>query len=391
MSTQTKHKGTAQRTRKYIPEGAARIGTIQRRRPSGAYSTAFGCVGLPALKLKSKMAFDVDEKILQGYDKNKIYTDIETISRNYFRLCRKKFIAPNPELPLSNRIMKLYDGMKALLHKEFPKVNLSLHKDEQGNSYFEAYYHYRMHDYTVYALPLQILDIFYNRDNPLYEYLLGIYGMIMSYPEFTDWQNEGHYDYIATEMIMEQANEVSYDDEESAGRMINDSSYYQRGGKANYWLNKIYGMRLSDYQVRALRKLKVQPEEAFLKQWIINGYELLSSKNRQKVASLRNEEEFEPNEDCDPVSLQRLFIMCWNNDDEIVSAYIESIQMEAQEFGSYSPMEVFRPDKATKPYKHNNWFDLFLEWINPGTVAITSICERENKKKDADGEPDRED
>ena len=337
------------------------------------------------------MAFDVDDKMLGGYNKNKIYSDIETISRKYYRLCRKKFVAPNPELPLSNRITKLYEGMRTLLRKDFEKVQLSLHKDEKGNSYFEAYYHYRMEDYVIYALPLHILDIFDNNHNPLLEYLLGIYGMIMNYPEFTDWQNEGHYDYIATEMITEQANEIAVDDEESAGRMLDDSIHYQLGGKANYWLSKIHGASLDAHQIRALRKLEVHDSEAFLKQWIINGYELLSSKNRQKVASLQYEDEFDHSEDCEPVSLQRLFVLCWDNDDQVISAYVESIQMDSQEFGCYSPMEIFRPDKATKPYKHNNWFDLFITWFNPGAAAITGICEYVNKNKDGSRESDRED
>lgn len=389
MSTQAKHTGISQRHRANPSKGVARESALQRKRNTGADFAALAGVGLPAVKLKSKMAFDVDDKILQGYNKNKIYTDIEAIAKKYYRMCREKFIAPNPDLPLSNRIAKVFEGMKQLLKSEFSGINLSLLKDDLGNSYFEAYYHYEMPDYTCFAMPLQILEIFERTGNPLYEYLLGIYGMLMNYPEFTDWQDDSIYNYIATEMMPERANEIADDDEEAASRMLSDHEFYMSGGEAVKYLRKIYGQHLTAKQIGKLRKLKVHYTEIFLKQWIINGYELLSSRNRQKIESLQNEEEFENTEDGDPVDLQRLFIICWNNDDEIVGGYIESIQMDAQEFGSYSPVERYRPDKAAKPYKHNNWFDLFLNWLPSGITEILSICERENKK--ANGEPDRED
>lgn len=382
MSTKA-HQRTARKTRSNIRPEGQHAPKRRGHRPNGV--APFGGFGLPPLAVQPLMAFDVESKLTNTNLPKEIYNGIRKPASEFLKQFGKKLVVPRSIGNYAEKVKIVCNQVREQLEKQNKEVRLSLLKGTNDKYYLEAHCYLKVGEQTIYTLPLFTLEVLDKINSPLLPYMMHLYAQLMSCPGFTDWNNDSRYNYVATEMLMHEANERADEGEEESAKIILKDCfpYAHRNGKAVIWLDRIRQLResdLSEIDINHLREMKVHKRFQFFKQWILSGFELLKQKDRQFLYELQNDHEFDEDysTDGDSVSLESQYVVCYDTNDLVMDSYCESVSMDSQEFGSFSPMFVYKVGKS--PYQFNTWFERFIEWFTPGTIALCAFNDKNRRK-----------
>jgi hypothetical protein len=350
---------------------------------ANAAVSACNSLGFPAVVFEPKTATDI-LTLLGSHAHN--YNDCaDQLFKSYKKYCKVCGVVPNKSIETIagvDQVRGIYNELKCLIQQENPEAEINIDvSGEDNDKYHFTVYHIYDYDLEVFSFPLAFLKLLDVRNSNLFRPMVWLYGYFLNRLQFSTWKSNGHLEWSHS-VLLEQANEGV--DEETANAYL--QCYNDYDGDATKYLeivNRNY-REIKEELLEEIKSIKVSKRLQFLKQWMIDGFELLNSSERKSIHALEYEGVLiDYNSDYgDAVGLDRQFFLSWRTDDILTEQHIEGLNMDSNEFGSHTPTETFIiNERVNSPYKHSKWPQELKGWMVQGVKAIESYLETERKPK----------
>lgn len=385
MRTTNSNKRATRKTRKNLSKREARTPMVGGYRKVGTTTSSIRSTGLFAIKFEPIPALDVMKVHNAKMPGTEIFGCLLPTYLNYCKLCDALPIDFSLEIPEAKRILAMYEHMHSLITANYSKANLTVDFNETKLQWqFIVYADYGFEE-TIYAFELEFLHFLEKMKSSLFQPMVKFCYKWLSTMNFGDWHSNGFLEY-GLSILVEQAQEVLEDNEEDAREILECRDNYEQGKALDYMcLMKQWSEEpLDEKFVSKLKRTRVSPQLKFLKQWVLDGIELMNHKDAQPIQNFQFDKEFDEEDivDVQPVDLDRLFVIVYDTRDILYQQYEEGINMDSQEFGAHSPMEWYIIDEdTTKPYVHSNWMNDVRLWMNKGFGAMNSFLDKKRINK----------
>lgn len=369
MQTQTRHKRASRRIRKDIPKKPARQ-IVRRRVSETASNSSIQCLGLPTLKFRSKPVLSTEDASEMSVSLRKAYS-------RYCRLCKveEKELNGND----SRDIKVMYKHICSLVKQENRKAHINIEQNSKTGEYVFLVFHYYDFKGAIFAFPLLFFKLLKEQKHPLSAELISFCSFFLWKLQFSDTESNGHLGYTV-QMALEEVNMGFGEDDEEASRDLIDSfnAYAHEYKPMLKRLKKeASSFNLPSFRAKLMKKHQVGNDD--FREWMLEGVNLLSDKDCVPIPNLQfrvDGDEPDNMNDGTGVEIERQFIIVWADSDWILDYYIEGVNMDFGEFGSYDPMGWHFITKNTrKPYRHSAWPDKVCNWLNTGIVLIHAFIE----------------
>lgn len=378
---QTASSGVGTNTRK-----RAKNGEIRRPDDKSPVITPTGTTGFIPIAFKTKQFHELQYP--DAYNPYlKMWEDLKPAYLNYCTLCGVKPRALSETNRLEN-ISIAFNHLKLIIHKEQKEATLNIDNDlESGTYHFIVHREFDMH-HDLFAYPLLYLQYMKDDRNPLFPYIIRFSKLFLTRLGFDDW-GSGHRLTFSVEWLFDWAAETAEEDNDAAGEMLKLHSIYTNGN-ALKMLKTID--KAGPFTIRHVRELKRKKYKCrfteYLRKWMITGFDLLNNPAAQPIPNMEyradpnmTSAEYEEQYNYgDPLGLQELFIVVWDDDDSVTEGYTEELNQMGNEYGVNMPNEFeYITSSTTTVFKSSNWFYEIKSWMAQGFRTITDY--KDNIKK----------
>lgn len=339
------------------------------------------------VKLETKKAFqvtpDVDNSVYP-----KMYTDLLPAYVNYCKLVKETPKQLNFDSAVKN-VVVMYNHMKDLIASQNKDAVLNIDSnyidgEDPGNYHFVVHRSYFI-GHEFYAIPLELFKHLTEEKSTIVKEALAFTRLLIEKVGFSDWTEEQCRLHYCVEMLPEHAewylSDNADEDKEVASSILDDYYKYTKGQAAE-WLQKVRkSRRFNKKDLAALKRKRYKNTFVeFFRQWMISGYELLSCSGCKPVQSfqykvnpdLTDEEHYEEQQNGYGLEIDNLFVVVWSDFDMVTENHTEGLNVDANEFGMYEPMEWHIIDETTTlPYIPSEWFPSLLKWLHQGLSHIS--------------------
>jgi hypothetical protein len=391
MSSKAKTANT-QRVSTDIPKRKG--ATVVRRKMAKKGSFIPSTFGLPPITAKpidTSHVIGETSYLTAFHNINQAWTELYRDYLHYCKISKKNSRKINPDDKLQS-LVSISRHITSIIKKENARATVNIEFNAQKQRYEYLIYHVYSFHQEIFVLPLEYLHFLLQSKSVLYDAMVAFYHHLIYRIGFTTWEDNMHLNYDI-EMGMQYADDLAEDEPEKALEYIIDSQRYAKepshvpeSGFATMYLEAVRADQtaLDSIFKQAVKRLKVQPHEEPMKRWLLIGIDLLNDKSCCDITELQFRIDPDDNDetsdymDMDGVPLDRAFIVMWSPDDHVFETYLESVNMDAGEYGSYEPTEWYIISTANnKPYKHSTWPDKFKKWADYGLGNMLKYCENQ--------------
>ena len=371
--TKTKYQRTTRKTRKNLPTQSGE-GKIRRRRQEQAPSASRAGFGFYPVVPKSFIVADRMEQDRYG----KLY---DTVFDSYTNYCRVVGAMPytDTKLPLSAQIRKMIEHLEVMIKAESKEARLSLYEVE--DQYKIVAHESLFANQTLFIFPMQAFELIRMYDEEFSRMFFLYMTNVLKKLGFTMCYDNDRFDYLYSVEFVETQLPDDADEDiteeyyrsmhnyQSFGRVYRDKMKTVVSGFDNPFLVK-------DFYVNKPTAERLNG----LYSWMIDGIEIMQDPACKDIHQMQFDEEMHlfyddyNTDDGGAVELSTAFLISWDDDDLLSGQYLDWLNNDAGEFGSYSAMNWhFINEKTNSPFKADTWSVGMFQWLERGFTIFDSL------------------
>lgn len=300
---------------------------------------------------------------------------VKELYKCYANYCRLAGARPKELLTgtTAAKTLVMHKHMTTMIKSVRRSAEVNIETDKDHNYHFVAWEHLNQ-QMSIYAIPMKLIEVLRLHHPELAVAAEKLYKLLMEIG-FSHVHNNGRMEWLS-EMQADRANEIADEDIEMAKRMLEEAAIYGPEGKAQMMIRDIYNHgKLNVKRVLAgVKGIKAKGRQFNgIKSLIIKGLEIIDDPRQRFLLNMDypaygNRED----EDSNPIGIDEQFLVCWDDDDTMMAAYIETLNMDEQEIGAtpltcYSEItsrnrKLFSPNDALWFEDFNRWFTLMIRF-----------------------------
>ncbi len=355
----------------------------RHKRSAGQDNVTIQSVGIPTIGIPTeKFALEVFGVSELYRSADECLNDILPAYNNYIKLAKEKSQINN-DGSVAEKLNNILDHLKTISNREHEHCHVDIINEPFENKYMINVwaYHNGAGD-IVYGIPLYCLELIKENNYPLYNCLADLLNILYYVIGFQHWKNNDFMMFIP-ESMLHVADEYAEDNPRKAMELIATSKNLDDPkSNANQILKDVTGRvaQLKQIKMNAWG-LKAKRGQKFIKEWMLEGLEILSSKDAKHLKNFQNEAEYgvydtDYNEG-KPVDIDNLFVFTYRMDDGLMDEYLNWIGDHSNEYGCYSACSFLILKKnTTELFKHSKWYTDFITWLNKGITGMEAYIEK---------------
>lgn len=371
--TKTTYQRATRKTRKNLPtqSGEGKIRRGRQEQTPAASRTGFGFY--PVVPSSFIAADKMDQER---------YRDLyDTVLASYNNYCRVSgahaYVDTN--LSLARQIDSMVKHLKVMIKAVSKDARLDVIKVK--DEYKIVAYEFVFKNQTLFIFPMQLFEIIRMYDEGFSKMFFLYMTNVLKKLGFTMCYDNDRFDYLySSEFVQDQLDEDADEDikedyfrtmhnYQSFGRVYRDKMKSVVSGFDNpilvkdFYVNKPTAERLNG-----------------LHSWMIDGIEIMQDPACKGIHQMQFDLEMHieyndyNSEYGDAVNLDNCFIISWDDDDLLSRQYLDWLNNDAEEFGSYSPMNWHLIDEKTdSPFTSDAWSINMFAWLERGFTIFDSL------------------
>lgn len=307
----------------------------------------------------------------------------DNLKPSYLKYCELSGVGSNEFSGIPTKDVRMMTAhLKSILHSQYKNARLRIQEVDTGYQ-FEVYSHIEAaRSDTVYIFSMMLFE----RINFMSKYFSEVFEKFMA-----SMFNKMHINYYVDNyrfeaILMEIDQRENYEDGEEGERQWQSDMacylkfaplYVKRMRKVgDQFVNTKFKSHINELSTHRYTELDA------LREWMLIGYDILSDSEFQDIYSFQYDNEIRKeytDDDApeDAVKLNDTFVVSWDNDDGITNQFIEWLNGDSGEYGSFSPCEwmILSPN-TSKIYKHSEWGERYFRWLNDGFSIFNQFDKR---------------